>query len=333
MSPLARVAIDPSQFPEAVRRDLVESLRSREINHKFHYESLRQTQKWLALHQAYSPSKADPNCAAIYQMGFDATVDALSARSAHLFGLCCGGGQKDAGLLEQLRTSDRLVCYSPCDGSVPMVLVARQAALGAIPAENCFPIVIDLASALDLRQSLLLHPTPLPADHARIFTFFGTVHNFEPAIVLPRLASLMGAEDVLLLSANLAPGPDYRAGVESVLPLYNNELTRDWLLIFLLDLGIEAADGRVRVGIETTSPPLSLQRIVATFEFVRERAIQLDSERFEFRSGETIRLFFSYRYTPRVIRVLLDQYGLDLRQQWVTESGEEGVFLVRKQRG
>src|SRR6266576_1218628 len=46
MSLLASVTIHPSQFPQNVRRDLIESLKSRRINHKFHYDSVHQTQKW-----------------------------------------------------------------------------------------------------------------------------------------------------------------------------------------------------------------------------------------------------------------------------------------------
>src|SRR5438045_2612373 len=38
MSPVANVTIHASQFPEAVRRDLLESLRARQVNHKFHYD-------------------------------------------------------------------------------------------------------------------------------------------------------------------------------------------------------------------------------------------------------------------------------------------------------
>jgi len=50
MPSLAHVAIHSSQFPESVRRDLLESLRTRQVNHKFHYDTAKQTQKWLALH-------------------------------------------------------------------------------------------------------------------------------------------------------------------------------------------------------------------------------------------------------------------------------------------
>src|SRR5438270_11095385 len=62
MTGLAEVRIHPSQFPEAVQSDLLESLRSRKINHKFHYDSVKQTQKWLALHEACSPARTEPDC-------------------------------------------------------------------------------------------------------------------------------------------------------------------------------------------------------------------------------------------------------------------------------
>ena len=70
MSFVINVAIHASQFPEKVRRDLLESLRTRRVNHKFHYDSVKQTQKWLALHQAYSPTRNDADCRAIYEKGF-----------------------------------------------------------------------------------------------------------------------------------------------------------------------------------------------------------------------------------------------------------------------
>ena len=47
-----------------------ESLRTRRVNHKFHYDSVKQTQKWLALHQAYSPTRNDADCRAIYDKSF-----------------------------------------------------------------------------------------------------------------------------------------------------------------------------------------------------------------------------------------------------------------------
>src|ERR1041385_2748548 len=134
MSPLVRVEIHPSQFPERVRAALRENLRARRVNHKFHYDSVKQTMKWLELHQAYSPSRTDPDCAAVYNRSFDAVTEKIQSGQVHLVGLGCGGGQKDVQLIKALQKRNREVCYSPVDVSVAMVLIARQAALESVPA-------------------------------------------------------------------------------------------------------------------------------------------------------------------------------------------------------
>jgi uncharacterized SAM-dependent methyltransferase len=324
MSSLVNVAIHSSQFPEKVRQDLLESLRARAVNHKFHYDSVKQTQKWLALHQIHSPSRNDADCAAIYDKAFEGAAARLDAKEVHLIGLGCGGGQKDTRLLRLLKDRGTEIFYTPCDVSTAMVLTARQAVLAVLTEERCFPVVCDLLGADDLPaifQTRTTHHAP------RLTTFFGMIPNFEPEMILPKLVSLVGPEDWLLFSANLAPGKDYGAGVNRVLPQYDNALTRDWLLAFLFDLGAEARDGELRFAAEEVN---GLKRIVARFHFVRPRTIAVENEQFEFRAGESIRLFFSYRYTPELVRKALGQHGLAVVEQWVTKSEEEGVFLCRR---
>jgi uncharacterized SAM-dependent methyltransferase len=232
-----------------------------------------------------------------------------------------------------------------------MVLTARRTALAIVPEKNCFPLVCDLATANDLTTTLASRFT---FHVSRLTTFFGMIPNFEPQIILPKLAALVRPKDSLLFSANLAPGNNYAAGVKKVLPQYDNPLTRDWLMTFLIDLGVEHGDGHLGFKIETcrsrreeaqtsrsisakknqrllTSSPtmedIELKRIVAGFHFTRSRRIEVDNETFNFRAGETIRLFFSYRYTPERVRKVLAGYDLDVRDQWIAKSGEEGVFL------
>ena len=91
MATSVSVAIDPSQFPENVRRDLLASLRTRRVNHKFHYDSVKQTQKWLALHEAHSPVRYDKNCLTTYDEAFIAAAKIIKSKSVHLIGLGCGG--------------------------------------------------------------------------------------------------------------------------------------------------------------------------------------------------------------------------------------------------
>src|SRR5260221_2054479 len=107
MLPLARVTIHCSQFPDAIRRDLLTSLRSRTVNHKFHYDSVKQTQKWLRLHQAFSPWLKDPDCRNIYDNSYVAAVERAGRSVVQVIGLGCGSGHKGTHLLPLLRQSRR----------------------------------------------------------------------------------------------------------------------------------------------------------------------------------------------------------------------------------
>jgi uncharacterized SAM-dependent methyltransferase len=320
----ANVFIDRSQFPEAVRRDLFDSLHARAINHKFHYESHKQAAKWLALHEAYSPARRDPSCLRIYDEAFMAVVASLKTPHVHLIGLGCGGGQKEARLLQLLRERNSTITCTLSDVSLPLVLTAREAALRVIGESECHAAVCDLGTANDLLQSA----NDIDSSSPRIVTLFGIVPNFEPERLFCRLNELLRPTDLLLLSANLAPGPDYARGVEAVLPQYDNALTRDWLLALLLDLGFERDDGELDFTIETDAR--GLRRITAHFELKRGREVRVYGETISFDRGERIRLFFSYRHTPETMRSLLEEHGIKVKGEWLNDAGDEGVFLCRK---
>ena len=328
MKSVANVRIHASQFPENVQRDLLASLRTRRVNHKFHYDSIKQTQKWLALHEAHSPARSDENCLTTYDAAFAAAAKKIKAKSVHVIGLGCGGGQKDTQLLTLLKADGKKVCYTPCDVSTAMVLVAWQAALAVLPATKCFPFVCDLATANDLAE---IFAESLAPRAPRLITFFGMIPNFAPQEILPKLAALVRPQDWLLFSANLAPGKNYAAGVNKVLPQYDNALTRDWLLTFLTDLGIERCDGELIFKLKNDAAN-GLKRITADFNFTRPRRIEIENEVFDFRAGETIQLFFSYRYTPARVGKILSHHGLKVHEEWIAQSGEEGVFLCRRER-
>jgi L-histidine Nalpha-methyltransferase len=326
MASLAHVAVHRSQFPEQVRHDLLQSLRSRQVNHKFHYDSFRQVRKWLALHRACAPSRVDPDCAAIFDWGYAAAAARFSAPKVELVSLGCGGGRKDARLLQTLCRVGKQVSYTPIDVGLAMVLAALQTVREAVPGIHCSPLVCDLSSAEDLPavlDEMAIEPGP------RLLSFLGMIPNFEPRIILPRLASVVRPEDVLLLSANLPPGTDYAAGLQRILPLYDNALTRDWLMTFLIDLGIDNSAGELGFVIEDGAA-VGLKRIAAYFRFTTRQMICVEDESVEFRSGDSLRLFFSYRHTTAMIHDSLRPHGLQVLNQWIASSGEEAVFLVTR---
>jgi uncharacterized SAM-dependent methyltransferase len=321
----ANVTIHDSQFPENARRDLLASLRARRVNHKFHYDSYKQTQKWLALHEAHSPARTDKNCLDTYDLAFIETTKKIAAKKIHVIGLGCGGGQKDSRLLKLLKKTGKEIFYTPSDVSVAMMLIARKTASSILPENKIFPFICDLATAENLGE---IFAKSLAPNAQRLITFFGMIPNFEPDEILSKLAALVRKNDFLLFSANLAPGKNYAQGVKKILPQYDNALTHDWLLTFLLDLGIERHDGELRFEIEDGA--LKLKRVIAKFHFSRAREILVHGENFKFRRGESIQVFFSYRYTPERVEKNLARHGLKVQAQWLAPSGEEGVFLCRR---
>jgi hypothetical protein len=97
-------------------------------------------------------------------------------------------------------------------------------------------------------------------------------------------------------------------------------------MTFLVDLGVKPSDGQLTWRIEGDR----YLRLAAYFTFRRGRALAVGAEHFSFKRGDRIRLFFSYRYTPGLIRELLGRYGFAIKEQWITKSQEEGVFLCSR---
>jgi hypothetical protein len=208
-----------------------------------------------------------------------------------------------------------------------MVLAARREVGGVVSGTDCSPVIFDLLTAKDL---LPLLGECCPPDTTRVVTFFGMIPNFEPPTVLPKLVSLLRKEDLLLISANLAPGAQYEAGVQRVLPLYDNPETRDWLMTVLLDLGVDRNDGTVAFRIEDCPAGTGLKRIAASFRFDTNCELRAANELFSFQAGDQVELFFSYRLTPERTRILVTAYGIEVLDEWITASQEEGVFLCRR---
>ncbi len=322
------VLIHPSQFPGAIDEAFCESLRSRRMNHKFHYDTPKQALRWLRVHEAFSPARQDPFCLVAYDEATLAAARALGPGDIDVISLGCGGGQKELGLLRALRSLHpaRRVRYIPTDVSVSLTFVAREAALAdGLAAKDCEPVVLDLARAADWGQAL---QSVLRPGAQRVVTFFGMMPNFSPTGVLPRLAGLLRPKDVLLVSANLAPGKNYAAGVRKILPLYDNPLTGEWLFSVLADLGAEQDDGRMEFRIALCPDGSGLLRVEADFVFRKAATLRYGGKEWRCKKGERFGLFFSYRHTPGQVGNLFGRHRLVVQSQWLNAAGDEGVFLI-----
>lgn len=324
MPDLADITIHRSQWPKSLAVQLGDSLRARCLDSKFHYETPRQVRQWLRLHEALSPALRDSDARLAYDAAFARAVATRKDTPVQVVGLGCGGGQKEAALLSLLAASGAQVRYTATDVSVGMVLTALETAWPHVPHVRCGALVCDLKLANDLAEFFNTRTQP---DARRVVTFFGMLPNLDAEQVRRILRQVLRPGDLLLCSANLAPGSDYRRGVELILPQYDNSLTRDWLSLLLHDLGAEPEDGTITSGIEECPSANGLLRVAADWHCQRECRLWAETEAFEFKRGETLRLFFSVRHTPETVGELFAPLSLTCRGSWFGASGEEGVFL------
>src|SRR5205807_3696101 len=133
-----------------------------------------------------------------------------------------------------------------------------------------------------LLQRLCL-PSQVP-----LFTFFGTLHNFEPSFIVNRLRSILESSESLLLSANLAPAASYEESLAKLLAGYDNDLARDWLWAFLLENGFKRSDGEIQFCIEPSPEQPLLKRFVAYFQIQTECRVTIRGHSLAFAAGQKL---------------------------------------------
>ncbi|MFH7028796.1 MAG: L-histidine N(alpha)-methyltransferase [Heteroscytonema crispum UTEX LB 1556] len=331
-----KVYVHPSQFSGRVYQDYLSGFSLKQINHKFHYDSFKQSQKWLKIHEEFSPARRDDNCIDAYAKCFQQTAEILDGisvaapqehpSSLNLISLGCGGGEKDKLLVSHIFNTERALTYYPVDVSLSLAIISAQKVRAAFANLSVHPVVCDLLQSNDLISLI----NDKEKETRNIITFFGMIPNFYPDEILPILSNFLEQGDFLLFSANLAPGSDYIQGIQKVLPQYDNELTKEWLITVLLDAGVEREDGTIQFQIEQDSQNQQFQRIAAYFELKKDVSLKFEDELIEWKNGERIRLFFSYRYTTPTIKEMLKSYGIDVLNYWEPASQEEGVYLCQK---
>jgi L-histidine Nalpha-methyltransferase len=321
-----KVYVHPSQFPNQVYQDYLACFALGKINHKFHYDSVKQSQKWLKIHEYFSPARTSDDCINAYAKCFEKTAKIVDNFSnLQLIGLGCGGGEKDKLLISYLFNTDKKIIYYPVDVSLSLSLISAQKIRGSYPQVAVQPIVCDLLHSDDLIDHL--HQGE---GERKIITFFGMIPNFYPDEILPILSNFLQEGDILLMSANLSPGDDYLEGINKVMSQYDNELTQDWLMTVLVDAGINPESGTMKFTIKDDPKNPDLKRINAGFKVENDVSLKLDDQVIQWQTGDEVQLFFSYRYTTRKIQEFLQKYDIKVMDYWEGANQEEGIYFCQK---
>jgi uncharacterized SAM-dependent methyltransferase len=290
------------------------------------YDSPAQAQRWLAYHHKYSPSRTEPELLTLYERAFRAAILLpLPERPLHYVSLGCGGGNKDALFVRSALNLGGSLHVTPMDTSPALVLETMLRLAEAFPTLAASPLVVDLAAEPEIGPWLRQQEAQATC---RIFGCFGIIPNFDYVALLSYLRRLMREGDLLLLSANLSPGP-YGSAAQRIVPQYDNPLAHAWFGGLLDSLGFPATDLRLAVMARPLREDGHIWRIQADALFLKDVTLRLYENSFDFREGEALEIFFSNRFTPMVLPQILTSAGFTLSQSWILDSQEEGIYLCQ----
>lgn len=301
------------------------AIRSGRVPHTLLYQGEVQAARWRKLYERWSPFATRPDFRAFFEKCLAETAKNLSDKVT-VVGLGCGTGAKDVALIERLRTEHVDVSYVPVDVSVSLVTTAVSAAGAFVDREQIHPLVADVEHAVDLDTWLA---EELSESSGRVFTFFSMLPNFMPDTILPRIVRWMRPGDHLLLTVNLAPGPELVAGMTKILPQYDNAETRSWLLTFLEQGGVRIGDGELKFVVEQLEGHPGVGRVLARWRWLRAGRLHLLAGEFQFAAGDELELFFSCRYQASILPAYFEKQGLAIEDTWTAPGNEEAVYLCR----
>lgn len=326
------VIIHPSQFDDPRTAILLQSFKTRCIASRFHYDSARQTRLWLKLHQSYSPARRDSKIKSLYSTTARQLSPFLTNRQPlHIISLGCGSGHKDVTFLKTLTKTGHPCVYTAHDISAPMTIAAAR----LVAQKTGVPQTPTISADLDaLCQDRSFIDSLTPAKHARVWLLFGVIPNSSSKRFFENAARLTARRgDRLVFSANLAPISSllsFKKATESILPQYDNLLTREWLFSFLRDQGFPGSLKDLNFRIGPCPEKTGIWRVECRYKLPRNYTCDVEGKTIRFAKGESILLFYSNRHTPESITRLLSLQCLDLLSTHIAPSREEGVFIAGK---
>lgn len=321
------LTVDESRAPARRAAALREALQAHRLPGNLLYEGPGQAQRWLAYHQAWSPSRTESAVQQLYRGAFAHAVAALGSGALHAVSLGCGGGRKDGDLLDALPEAARAAShYTPLDASAALVNEAAQHVAKRHPAVTQHPIEADLEAQPALLPWLAEQDG---GDLPRLVTCFGMIPNFDPETFPRYLAGLVRPQDGLLFSANLSPG-GLAADGPRILRQYDNPEARAWYRGALEALGIVSSDFTLAVASHPLATDGSRWQVTVDATLLRRVRAKTGGVTHPLPEGERLRVFFSNRFTPGAVAALLAQAGLATLNSWIHGSGEEGIFWCRR---
>ncbi|NBT24177.1 MAG: hypothetical protein EBQ51_09190 [Verrucomicrobia bacterium] len=267
---------------------------------------------WKKVQLTCSPFVQRPELQRLYRLPSSAIRRHWGRRPYSVLALGCADGVKESLLLEKLPPPAVLLAADTNPG------LARLAAT-RLAARTKLWRKIDLTRPLPASLARDLHPVssngiPIARRHPLLITLFGVLPNLPPLPLLKRVARFLRPNDLLLFSANLAPGTCGFSGALRVLSQYDNPPTRSWLESAVGRLRPRLPKGRMQFGIFPDPRQKSLARIEARWIGAKK----------------TLTVFSSRRPTSSQVEAWIRAAPMQKVACYLDPLGEEGVWLVAR---
>jgi len=257
---------------------------------------------WKQVHLSCSPFLHRTELQRLYRLPSKRIRKHFGRRSYSLLALGCADGTKESLLLKKLPKPTSLLAL---DANLSL---ARRAAR-RLPAFQKSAHRADLTSSLSL-QVLSSRLSP----HPTLITLFGVLPNLNPLPLLRSIRRFMRKDDLLLFSANLAPGQSSHTGALRILPQYDNRPTRNWLEAAILRYRPKLPKGHLEFSVFPDPKQKTLARIEARW----------------ISQNKTFTVFSSRRPTASQVEAWIRTTQLRKLACYLDPLGEEGVWLVTR---
>ena len=257
---------------------------------------------WKKVHLSYSPFLHRSEVQRLYRLPSARIRKHFSRQSYSLLALGCADGTKESLLLKRLPKPTSLLALDT------NLSLARHAAR-RLPAFQKSAHRADLTSSLSL-QFLSSRLSP----HPTLITLFGVLPNMNPLPLLRSIRRFMRKDDLLLFSANLAPGQSSLSGAIRILPQYDNRPTRNWLEAAILRHRPKLPKGHLEFGVFSDPKEKTLARIEA--RWISPRKIYT--------------VFSSRRPTSSQVEAWIRTVHMRKLARYLDSLGEEGLWLVTR---
>lgn len=307
------IRVDTLLTEQELTDELARAVRAREIPEKFFYWLPLSVRAWLAL-----CSDGDYRNFVRSRSLIARTADELASLVGHgpreVLSLGSGQGDKDAILLDALRRAGADVSYVALDTSQALLeLAVGEAARLGIPARG---LKADLG-----RPAHLAAATAEGGTRRLVLLIGNTLGSLDPIAAATMLRSLLRTDDVLIVDGELYAGDETMAG-------YDNPINRRFAWAPLLALGIGEDDGDVRFEATTDARRPGLHAVAKHFRAARPARALLGSEEIRIGDGERIAMGHSYKYARDTFVGILEDAGLSLRWQGLSDDGRFVMALA-----